>query len=136
MSYTLDDWTTTENGSGAVDRSSINNGGSYSADLYTPAGAGNTVSILQSVSLAVGTNVKLSLDVRCDTAARTIVIYSADPTGGVGTLFETYSIVAKDTWYTKTYDFIWTADDNAVFIGTNSNGHFYIDNVKLEPYYT
>ena len=65
--------------------------------------------------------VRISFDVRCDTADRGIVIKSYDPLGPVGTLSEIYDITLADTWYTATYEFTWGANDNAVHINTNQN---------------
>jgi len=132
MAYHPDNWTVVENGSGTVDREgTIVNEGDYSAKLYTPPGAGNTVSIRQDHAGVNGKKYKVSFDIRCD-AIRTINVRSADPTGGVGTLNESYSIAAADTWYRVSYVFRWAAADNAVYIATNSNGSFYVDDVKLE----
>jgi len=134
--YSLQDWDVTENGSGTVRRSTINNGGNYSVDLYNPPGGGNTVKIKQDVVSDIGTKCRMSFDVRCDTADRSIQVRSYDPLGAVGTITEIYSIVLANTWYTVTYDFTWGANDNAVDISTRANGHYYIDNVTLKPWYT
>jgi len=126
------DWTVTENGTGTVrQEDTIVNEGSYSAKLYTPSGGGNTVSIRQDYAGVNGRYYKVSFDIRCD-AIRTINVRSADPTGGVGTLNESYSIAAADTWYRVSYVFRWAAADNAVYIATNSNGSFYVDDIKLQ----
>jgi len=133
MAYHPDNWTVTENGSGTVDREgTIVNEGDYSAKLYTPSGGGNTVSIRNDYAGVNGRYYKVSFDIRCD-AIRTINVRSADPTGGVGTLNESYSIVAADTWYRAEYTFKWAAADNAVYIATNSSGSFYVDDVQLQP---
>ncbi len=131
---TPDDWSKTESGSGTVtSEGTIKTAGSYSAKLYNPAGGGNTVKILQSISGNTGTRYKLTLDLRCDTSSRTIIIRSYDSAGATGTLNESYSIVTADTWYDVEYNFAWGTNDNAIEIMTNSNGSFYIDEVTLEP---
>lgn len=125
-------WDGTENGTGTIRRSTVNNGGTYSVDLYNPAGGGNTVLLKEDIVGVIGTLYRVSFDVRCDTAVRSIRVKSSDSAGPLGTLSEIYSIVLADTWYSVEYEFIWDAADNAVEFSTNSNGHFYVDNVALE----
>lgn len=128
-----DSWDVTENGTGEITReASIVTTGNYSAKLNTPSGGGNTVKIKQDISGVIGKTYRLSLDVRCNAVSRVLDIHSFVSTDPVGTLVESYTFAAKDTWYSLDYEFEWGANDTAIVIATSSSGIFYVDNIRLE----